>query len=145
MSIAQAWIMTKIVTLSLVAVAGLISGIRIYQGMQRGDDFEGPAIRWLGGLVGASVLVYAIEAFIYNDSAGWASTGTPAHFVAISYASEAHQAALYIGLAMAIIGLTRVYRKFRDGDEDIYEFMLKWFGSLMFLFMMGWIIDSILN
>lgn len=145
MSIENAWLMTKIVTLSLIAVAGLISGIRIYQGMQRGDDFEGPAIRWLGGLVGASILVYAIEALIYTDGAGWASAGSPPHLVAISYASEAHQAALYIGLALAIIGLTRVYRKFRDGDEDIYEFMLKWFGSLMFLFMMGWIIDSILN
>ncbi len=145
MSIEHAWAMTKLVSLSLIAVAGLIAGIRIYQGMQKGDDFEGPAIRWLGGLVGASALIYAVEAFIYTDGAGWASAGTSPHFVAVAYASEAHQAALYIGMALAIIGLVRVYRKFRDGEEDIYEFMLKWFGSLMFLFMMGWIIDSILH
>jgi hypothetical protein len=145
MSMESAWAMTKITGLSLIAVAGLISGIRIYQGMQRGDDFEGPALRWLGGLVGASALVYAVEAFLYTDGAGWASAGTSPHFVAVAYASEAHQAVLYIGLMLGILGLIRVYRKFRDGDEDIYEFMLKWFGSIMFLFMMGWIIDTLLN
>ncbi|HEV7347390.1 DUF4134 family protein [Telluribacter sp.] len=145
MSMEGAWAMTKLVTLSLIAVAGLLSGVRIYQGMQKGEDFEGPVIRWLGGLVGASALVYAVEAFIYTDGEGWASAGTAPHFVAAAYASEAHQAALYLGLMMAVLGLIRVYRKFRDGDEDVYEFMLKWFGSLMFLFMMGWIIDTVLS
>lgn len=145
MSIEHAWAVTKLVTLTLIAVAGLIAGLGIYQGMQRGEEFESPLFRWLGGLVGASALVYAVEYFIYQDSAGWAQNGTAPHFVAAYYAAEAHQAALYIGLLMAIIGLVRVYRKFRDDDEDIYEFMLKWFGSLMFLFMMGWIIDAVLS
>ena len=137
--------MTKIIALTIIAVSGLIAGMRIYQGMQRGEDFEVPAIRWLVGLAGASALVYAVESFIYNDSGSWASSGSAPHFLALSYAAEAHQAALYIGLAMAIFGLIRVYGKFQKGDNDIYEFMLKWFGSLMFLFMMGWIIDSILG
>ena len=145
MDLASAWIMTKIITLTIIAVSGLIAGMRIYQGMQRGEDFEAPAIRWLVGLAGASALVYAVESFIYNDSGSWARSGSAPHFLALSYAAEAHQAALYLGLAMAIFGLIRVYGKFQKGDNDIYEFMLKWFGSLMFLFMMGWIIDSILG
>lgn len=145
MDLTAAWIMTKIIALTIIAVSGLIAGMRIYQGMQRGEDFEVPAIRWLVGLAGASALVYAVESFIYNDSGSWASSGSAPHFLALSYAAEAHQAALYIGLAMAIFGLIRVYGKFQKGDNDIYEFMLKWFGSLMFLFMMGWIIDSILG
>ena len=145
MDLAAAWIMTKIITLTIIAFSGLIAGMRIYQGMQRGEDFEAPAIRWLVGLAGASALVYAVESFIYNDSSSWASSGSAPHFLALSYAAEAHQAALYLGIGMAIFGLIRVYSKFQKGDNDIYEFMLKWFGSLMFLFMMGWIIDSILG
>ena len=145
MDLAAAWIMTKIITLTIIAFSGLIAGMRIYQGMQRGEDFEAPAIRWLVGLAGASALVYAVESFIYNDSSSWASSGSAPHFLALSYAAEAHQAALYLGIGMAIFGLIRVYGKFQKGDNDIYEFMLKWFGSLMFLFMMGWIIDSILG
>ncbi len=145
MDMAAAWIITKIITLTIIAVSGLVAGMRIYQGMQRGEDFEAPAIRWAVGLAGASALVYAVESFIYNDSGSWASSGSAPHFLALSYAAESHQAALYLGLAMAVFGLIRVYGKFQKGDNDIYEFMLKWFGSLMFLFMMGWIIDSILG
>jgi len=145
MDITAAWIITKIIALSIIAVSGLIVGMRIYQGMQRGEDFEASAIRWLVGLAGASALVYAVESFIYNDSGSWASSGSAPHFLALSYAAEAHQAALYLGLAMAIFCLIRVYSKIQKGDNDIYEYMLKWFGSLMFLFMMGWIIDSILG
>ncbi len=141
----EAWAMAKIIALTIIAVAALIAGMKIYQGMQKGEEFEGPAIRWAGGLVGASALVYAIEVFIYTDSAGWSSSGSAPHLVAISYGSEAYQAALYLGILFAIFGLVRIYKKVRDGDEDVYDYGLKWFGSLMFLFMMGWIIDSILN
>lgn len=140
-----AWIMSKIIALTIIAVAALVAGLRIYQGMQRGEGFESPAIRWMGGLVCASALIYAVEAFIYTDSAGWASTGTAPHLVAISYGAEAYQAALYLGLLFSILGLVRIHKKVKDGDEDIYDYSLKWFGSLMFLIMMGWIIDSVLN
>lgn len=140
-----AWLMTKIIVGTIIAIAGLIAGMRIYQGMQKGEEFEGPAIRWVGGLVGAAALIYAVEAFIYTDSAGWASTGSAPHLVAISYGAEAYQAALYLGLLFAIFGLVRIYKKVRDGDDDVYDFGLKWFGSLMFLFMMGWIIDNLLQ
>ncbi|KAA6439920.1 DUF4134 domain-containing protein [Dyadobacter flavalbus] len=145
MSMSGAWVMAKIIALTIIAVAGLIAGLRIFQNMQKGEEFEGPIIRWGAGLVGASALVYAVEAFIYTDSAGWASSGTAPHLVAISYGAEAHQAALYLGILFSIIGLIRIYKKVRDGDDDVYDYGLKWFGSLMFLFMMGWIIDSILN
>ena len=45
---------------------------------------------------------------------------------------------------MAIIGLIRVFQKFQRGDDDLYQFMFKWFGSLAFLFLMSSIISAML-
>ncbi len=142
MEITDAWIYSKIIMLSIVAIAGLVSGIKIYQNMLKGGDIEGPAIRWIAGLTIASMLIYAVETLVYNDGG---LTASPVHFTVISYAAEAHQAAIYIGVVLAIIGLISIYKKYQEGDEDLSEHMLKWFGALMFLFSMGWIIDNILN
>ncbi|WP_177194250.1 DUF4134 family protein [Dyadobacter sp. SG02] len=129
--------------LTLIAVCSLIAGMRIYQSVQRGDEFEAPAIRWGLGLVLTVVFFYAVDTFIYNSSD--ISNAGAIHFTGFTYAGEAYQAAMVFGLVIAITGIFKVYRKFRDGDDDVYDFMLKWFGSLMFLFMMGWIIDTVLG
>lgn len=59
-------------------------------------------------------------------------------------AIEGNRAALLLGIVVAIIGLIRVFQKFRRGDDDLYEFMFKWFGSLAFLFLMSSIISAML-
>ena len=143
MTLSGTYITLRLLMLTLIAVCSLIAGMRIYQSVQRGDEFEAPAIRWGLGLVLTVVFFYAVDTFIYNSS-DISSTGA-IHFTGFTYASEAYQAAMVFGLAIAITGIFKVYRKFRDGDDDVYDFMLKWFGSLMFLFMMGWIIDTVLG
>lgn len=143
MTLSGTYITLRLLMLTLIAVCSLIAGMRIYQSVQRGDEFEAPAIRWGLGLVLTVVFFYAVDALIYNSSD--ISNAGAIHFTGFTYAGEAYQAAMVFGLVIAITGIYKVYRKFRDGDDDVYDFMLKWFGSLMFLFMMGWIIDTVLG
>ncbi|SEJ74563.1 protein of unknown function [Dyadobacter sp. SG02] len=143
MTLSGTYITLRLLMLTLIAVCSLIAGMRIYQSVQRGDEFEAPAIRWGLGLVLTVVFFYAVDTFIYNSSD--ISNAGAIHFTGFTYAGEAYQAAMVFGLVIAITGIFKVYRKFRDGDDDVYDFMLKWFGSLMFLFMMGWIIDTVLG
>jgi hypothetical protein len=143
MTLSGTYITLRLLMLTLIAVCSLIAGMRIYQSVQRGEEFEAPAIRWGLGLVLTVVFFYAVDTFIYNSTN--ISNAGAVHFSGFTYASEAYQGAMLFGLVIAITGIFKVYRKFRDGDDDVYDFMLKWFGSLMFLFMMGWIIDTVLG
>lgn len=141
MTLEGTYIQIRLIMLTLIGVASLIAGIRLYQQMQKGEEFESPAIRWFMGLVVSVGFIGAVDALIMRNSGGLGA----AHFFGLSYANELYQAALLFGVAVAVIGLVRVYKKFRDGDDDTYDFMVKWFGSLLFLFLMGWIIDAILG
>ena len=61
-----------------------------------------------------------------------------------SLAFETFWAALVAGIVVAILGLINVLQKFQRGDDDLYEYMAKWAGSIVFLFSFGYIISLIL-
>ena len=127
--------------LSLTAAAAVIAGLRLFQKWNRGEEVEGMIFIWLIGILFAGGIVVMVDNFIVG--------GAYVFFTGISGTAEGlsielYQASLLLGIVITIVGIIKIYRKFQNGEEDIYEYMLKWFGSLLFLFSMGYLISSIL-
>ncbi|AEI52027.1 MULTISPECIES: DUF4134 family protein [Runella] len=127
--------------LSLAAAAAVIAGLRLFQKWNRGEEVEGMIFIWLIGILFAGGIVVMVDNFIVG--------GAYVFFTGISGTAEGlsieiYQASLLLGIVITIVGVIKIYRKFQNGEEDIYEYMLKWFGSLLFLFSMGYLISAIL-
>jgi hypothetical protein len=127
--------------LSLAAAAAVIAGLRLFQKWNRGEEVEGMIFIWLIGILFAGGIVAMVDNFIVG--------GAYVFFTGISGTAEGlsielYQASLLLGIVITIVGVIKIYRKFQNGEEDIYEYMLKWFGSLLFLFSMGYLISAIL-
>ncbi|MBB3841881.1 hypothetical protein FHS57_005910 [Runella defluvii] len=127
--------------LSLAAAAAVIAGLRLFQKWNRGEEVEGMIFIWLIGILFAGGIVVMVDNFIVG--------GAYVFFTGISGTAEGlsielYQASLLLGIVITIVGIIKIYRKFQNGEEDIYEYMLKWFGSLVFLFSMGYLISAIL-
>lgn len=127
--------------LSLAAAAAVIAGLRLFQKWNRGEEVEGMIFIWLIGILFAGGIIVMVDNFIVG--------GAYVFFTGISGTAEGisielYQASLLLGIVITIVGVIKIYRKFQNGEEDIYEYMLKWFGSLLFLFSMGYLISAIL-
>ena len=107
---------------------------------------RGPLVLWLTSIAFCGGAAYAVDRFILSGafSSSFGGSDYLAQQYTQSMAIEGNRAALLLGVVMAIIGLIRVFQKFRRGDDDLYEFMFKWFGSLAFLFLMSSIISAML-
>lgn len=142
----QAYGQIKSISLWLCAFAAVVAGFRIYQNWNRGDDVEGPVVRWLTSIACCGGMVYGVDRFILSGafSSSFGGSDYLAQQYTQSMAIEGSRAALLLGIVVAIIGLIRVFQKFRRGDDDLYEFMFRWFGSLAFLFLMSSIISAML-
>lgn len=127
--------------LSLAAAAAVIAGLRLFQKWNRGDEVEGMVFIWLIGILFAGGIVVMVDNFIVGGAYVF-FTGIAGTAEGLSI--ELYQASLMLGIVITIVGIIKIYRKFQNGDEDIYEYMLKWFGSLLFLFSMGYLISAIL-
>ena len=124
-------------------IASLIAGFRIYQKWNRGEDVETALFLWVGSLVAVGIIVLAVDTFIVPTSGGQISaTAVPG--LLLGYAYETHHLVVMLGVIVAILGLIKIYNKVRNGDEDTYDYMIRWFGSLMFLFSLGYVISLIL-
>ena len=127
--------------LSLAAAAAVVAGLRLFQKWNRGEEVEGMIFIWLIGILFAGGIVVMVDNFIVG--------GAYVFFTGISGTAEGlsielYQASLLLGIVITIVGIIKIYRKFQNGEEDIYEYLLKWFGSLVFLFSMGYLISAIL-
>lgn len=125
----------------MAAAAAVIAGLRLFQKWNRGEEVEGMIFIWLIGILFAGGIVVMVDNFIVG--------GAYVFFTGISGTAEGlsielYQASLLLGIVITIVGVIKIYRKFQNGEEDIYEYMLKWFGSLLFLFSMGYLISAIL-
>lgn len=127
--------------LSLAAAAAVIAGLRLFQKWNRGEEVEGMIFIWLIGILFAGGIVVMVDNFIVG--------GAYVFFTGISGTAEGlsielYHASLLLGIVITAVGIIKIYRKFQNGEEDLYEYMLKWFGSLLFLFSMGYLISAIL-
>ncbi|TAE39253.1 MAG: DUF4134 domain-containing protein [Runella slithyformis] len=127
--------------LSLAATAAVIAGLRLFQKWNRGEEVEGLIFIWLMGILFAGGIVVMVDNFIVGGASVF-FTGIAGTTEGLSL--EIYQASLLFGIVITIIGVIKIYQKFQNGDEDIYNYMLKWFGSLLFLFSMGYLISAIL-
>lgn len=140
---AWAYTIVKASCIYLSVIASLIAGFRIYQKMNRGEDVELPLFLWFGSLVAVGIVVLAVDTFIVPPAGGQiAATSVPS--LLLGYAYETHHLVVMLGVVVAILGLIRIYNKVRNGDEDVYDYLIRWFGSLMFLFSIGYVISLIL-
>ncbi|MBO0931863.1 DUF4134 family protein [Fibrella aquatilis] len=142
----QAYGLVKSIGLWLCALAAIIAGYRIYQQWNRGEDVEGPLVLWLTSIAFCGGVVFLVDRFILSGafSSSFGGSDYMAQVYTQSMVVESSRAALLLGIVVAIIGLIRVFQKFRRGDDDLYDFMFKWFGSLAFLFLMSSIISTML-
>ncbi|MCY7358447.1 MAG: DUF4134 family protein [Rudanella sp.] len=142
----QAYGQVKSIGLWLCAFAAVVAGYRLYQQWNRGEDVEGPLVLWLTSLAFCGGVVFLVDRFILSGafSSSFGGSDYLAQQYTQSLAVEGSRAALLLGIVVAIIGLIRIFQKFRRGDDDLYEFMFKWFGSLAFLFLMSSIISAML-
>lgn len=140
---AWAYTVVKASCIYLSVIASLIAGFRIYQKMNRGEDVELPLFLWFGSLVAVGIVVLAVDTFIVPTAGGQiAATSVPS--LLLGYAYETHHLVVMLGVVVAILGLIRIYNKVRNGDEDVYDYLIRWFGSLIFLFSIGYVISLIL-
>lgn len=142
----QAYGQVKSIGLWLCAFGAIVAGFRIYQQWNRGEEIEGPVMLWLTGIAFCGGMVFLVDRFILSGafSSSFGGSDYLAQTYTQSIAVESSRAALLLGIVMAIIGLIRVFQKFRRGDDDLYDFLFKWFGSLAFLFLMSTIISAML-
>lgn len=121
-----------------IGVAGLLSGYRIFQSFNRGEDVTSDIIRWVGGLfLGYSV--YSLAAyFLFARTFNSGNYLSPGIF--IEFGNDVWIYGLYISGLIVLIGFIRLYNKYMKGQDDLYEFSLRWFGSILFLFSIGYII-----
>jgi hypothetical protein len=125
----------------LAAAAAVIAGLRLFQKWNRGEEVEGTVFIWLMGILFAGGIVVMVDNFIVGGASVF-FTGIAGTAEGLSL--EIYQAAMLLGIVIAIVGIIKIYRKFQNGDEDMYDYMLKWFSSLLFLFSMGYLISAIL-
>ena len=142
----QAYGLVKSIGLWLCAFAAIVAGYRIYQQWNRGEDVEGPLVLWLTSIAFCGGVVFLVDRFILSGafSSSFGGSDYMAQIYTQSMVVESSRAALLLGIVVAIIGLIRIFQKFRRGDDDLYDFMFKWFGSLAFLFLMSSIISAML-
>jgi len=140
---AWAYTVVKSSCIYISVIASLVAGFRIYQKWNRGDDIESALFLWVGSLVAVGIVILAVDTFIVPAAGGRiAATSVPS--LLLGYAYETHHLVVMLGVVVAILGLIKIYNKVRNGDEDTYDYLIRWFGSLMFLFSIGYIISLIL-
>lgn len=122
------------------AAAGVIGGFKIYQKWNRGEEIIPLVIAWIFGLGMVQVLLWAITYYIVNGNYTNVNPKTGAESVAI----ESHNAALVVGVAIALFSVVKIYQKYANG-EDITELIFKWLGALVFLFVFGFLIEKMLS
>jgi hypothetical protein len=130
----------RLICISLLAIAAVIGGIRIFQRWNQGQEgVESSLIHWFGALATSYGLVELVD-FGIKSPFGYVGSDNAAGVIRDA-APEVYQAGIYLGIVFTVVGIIRVFIKVQNGDEDIYEFALKWLGSLMFLFLIGYIIN----
>lgn len=140
MEFADIYFIIRNTCLLLAATASVIAGFRIYQRWNRGDDVETSLLTWLGGLGFVGLADHAIKSIIFDGAYTAFSAGSGARLLS----NGALGLCYVIGVIVAILGLINIVNKFRAGEDDIYPYMLKWAGSLLFLFSMGAVISAML-
>jgi hypothetical protein len=127
------------VILYIIAAAAAVGGIKIFRYWNRGDDVLPLILSWGFGIV----LSTALLAFTRSWIVGGGSTGSSINYT-IGFASDVYNACLAVGFIISLISVINIYNKYQQGEE-IYQPIIKYIGSILFLTSMGWIIESLIN
>ncbi|GHB87376.1 DUF4134 family protein [Persicitalea jodogahamensis] len=128
------------VIIGACGAAGVVSGLRIYAKWNRGEEVTPMIFSWLVGLLSVGVLIYAIRTYILGGgllgglAVGWSG----------QLNLEVYEFAMLAGLVISIVSMLRIYQKY-TGGEDVVPLLYQWVGSLLFLSVMGYIIQSLVR
>lgn len=122
------------------ACVGVIGGFKIYEKWNRGEEVVPLIFSWVLGLSLVNIIFYMVGNYIV--SGGYKSTTIQAGANELS--KELYESSLIIGVVISIFSIVRIYQKHTDG-EDVYGILYKWLGSLIFLFVMGTLIEKLLT
>jgi hypothetical protein len=121
------------------AMAGIMAGYRIYMRWQEGEPIQQALFTWLGGLITGVLVLYAIDTYIVGGSIMSMSMVSQQ----ISITRQVYGAVMAMGVVVAVFGLIKLYRLHNSGEE-VVDLIYRWVGSIFFLALLGYIIDSIM-
>lgn len=130
----------KQIVVSACAAAAVVAGFRIYMKWNRGEFVSHLIFSWLVGILSVGALTYAVTTYIYGGglrgglAIGWTDL----------LKTELYEAVMLFGIVVSIVSIIRIYFKYNEG-EDIVPLIYQWVGSLLFLSVMGWIIQSVIK
>ncbi|WP_028523244.1 DUF4134 family protein [Runella limosa] len=122
------------------AAAGVVAGFKIYMRWNRGEQITHQLFSWIVSLSSVGAIVYAVETYIYGSglqgglAIGWAGL----------LATELYEVVMLFGLVVSIVSVIRIYTKYTEG-EDIVPLIYQWVGSLLFLGMLGLIVETFIG
>lgn len=120
--------------------AGVVAGFRIFAKWNRGEEVTTLIFSWLVGLLSVGVIVYAIRTYIL----GGGLQGGLAIGWGWQLSLEIYEFAMLAGIVVSIVSIIRIYQKYTSG-EDVVPLLYQWTGSLIFLSLMGYIIQSLVR
>ncbi len=127
------------VILYIIAAAAAVGGVKIFRNWNRGDDVLPLILSWGFGIVLAAALLAFVKTWIIGGS----SMGNTINY-SVGFASDVYNACLAVGFIISLISVINIYNKYQQGEE-IYQPIIKYIGSILFLTSMGWIIEALIN
>ena len=128
------------VALYATAFAGVVAGFKIYNRWQNGQPVVSLIGSWVVSLIVAVAFLKLIKTFVV----GGAMMSWSINARAVELAQEMHSFTIVAGVILAIAAVINIYKKYTDG-EDVIERIVRWVGSLFFLFSFGLLIEQILS
>ncbi len=130
--------MTRTACLWIAVLAAVLGGFKIYQKWHRGEPVIPLLLGWVFGMTVALIAIELVDFYLV----GGYYTGQTVDKAARGLSIQAHQAALVVGVILSLFSVVTLYQKFNEG-EDVFHLLYKWLGSLIFLFLFGYLIEAI--
>lgn len=136
----ELYTLVKSTCLYISAAASVIGAFKIYQKWNRGENVFPLILAWVFGTGLVTIIFYMID--IYIVQGGYKSVNPASG--AQEFALEIFETTTIIGVAISIFSIISIYKKYNDG-EDVYDLIVKWVGSLLFLFFSAYLIEFLLS
>lgn len=128
---------TKQTFLYIIVTAAVFAAMKIFTKWNRGEDVVPQIFGWVFGMIVATFLFKAVDEFIKGSGSNFINPVGASEALAL----EGYEASLMIGVGISVFSIVRIYTKYNEG-EDVYDPILKWFGSVIFLFFFSYIIEA---
>lgn len=121
------------------AIASIMGGFSIYKKWNRGEEIKPLVFTWLYGIMLSNVLFWAVNRIFIEGR----NNGKVLVSLTEELADQVYACTLILGIIIAILACINLYQKYISG-EDVTKLLFTWAASIVFLFVFGKIISSML-